>query len=141
MLHGNCLQFLVFEEGEPWYQTTKWIGDNLSQHYAMAKDYEGLALIIYWVQIVLYFLVLAVLFVGLIRKERIAYLLYGGAYLGFSYLSGWMISGGRYMLGCIPVFIILAKMKNGILRLILLLLCSLLFFIYSLLYMMGYAIM
>ena len=92
-------------------------------------------------QIALYFAVLAVLLYGVYKKERMAYLLYGGVYLGFSYLSGWMISGGRYMLCCVPIYIILAKLKDGLPRRLLLAGAALLFFLYSRMYLLGYAIM
>ena len=107
----------------------------------MAQQYPGLAEIIYWPQIVLFFLVLAVLFVGLYRKERISLVLYGGAYLGFCYLSGWMISGGRYMLCCVPVYIILSKTKDGPARKMLIFAAALLCFAYSLFYYRAHAIM
>lgn len=140
-LHGNCFQFLTFEAGEPWYQSSRWIGENIAQHFTMGHDYPGLAWIIYYVQIALYFGMLAVLLYGVHRKERMAYLLYGGVYLGFSYLSGWMISGGRYMLCCVPIYIILARLKDGIVRRFLLAGAALLFFLYSRLFLLGYAIM
>ena len=107
----------------------------------MAINYQGLSLIIYWVQIALYFIALAALFYGLWKKERMSYLLYGGAYLGFTYLSGWMISGGRYMLCCIPMMIVGADIKEGIFKKILFFAMGGLFFAYSIFYLMGYAIM
>ena len=140
-LWGNCFQFLKLEAGEPWYQSTQWVGENIAQHFNLGHDYPGLAWIIYYVQIALYFGVLAVLFFGLRKKERTAYLLYGGVYLGFSYLSGWMISGGRYMLCCVPVYIILSRLKDGLPRRFLLISAALLFFLYSRMYLLGYAIM
>lgn len=140
-LHGDFLKFLEFEAGEPWYQTSQWIGKNIAQHYQMAQDYSGLSLTIYWVQAALFFICLGVLMYGLFKKERVSYLLYGGAYLGFTYLSGWMISGGRYMLGCFPVMMILSKMKDDWPRRLLLMGAGMLFFAYSLFYLMGYAIM
>lgn len=141
LIHGNFFQFLIYEEGEPWYQTTRWLGDNLELHYDMARDYEALSLIIYYVQIALFFIALGVLFYGLMQNEKISYLLYGGVYLGFTYLSGWMISGGRYMLGCVPIFIVLAKVKSEFVRRMIFFAGSILFFAYSLFYLMGYAIM
>lgn len=140
-VHGNFFKFLEYEAGEPWYQTTRWIGENIAQHYDMAMNYHGLSLIIYWVQIALYFIALLTLFYGLWKKERISVLLYGGAYLGFTYLSGWMISGGRYLLCCFPVMMILAKIKDGLFRRLLFMGAGMLFFAYSLFYLMGYAIM
>lgn len=141
LLHGNWFQFLIYEADAPWYQSTRWIGDNIAQHYSMALSNSGLAWIIYWVQIALYFGILFVLFYGLKRKERMMYLLYGGAYLGFTYLSGWMISGGRYGLGCVPIFIILSKLRDGTARRFLFFIAGMLFFVYSLFYLQGFAIM
>lgn len=140
-LHGNAVKFLEFEAGDPWYQTTEWIGRNITQQYQMAVEHTGLSLTIYWVQIALYFIFLGVLILGFFRRERISYLLYGGAYLGFTYLSGWMISGGRYLLCCFPVIIIFARMKDGISKRLLFMGAGMLFFAYSLFYLMGFAIM
>ncbi len=140
-LHGNFTQFLVYEADAPWYQTTQWIGQNIAQQYGMALEYPGLDWIIYWPQIGLYFLALAALFYGLWRKERMSLLLYGGVYVGFTYLSGWMISGGRYLLGCVPLFVILAKVKSDMACRFLLLVFTLLFFAYSYFFLAGYAIM
>ncbi len=140
-LHGNPFQFLIYEAGEPWYQSTRWVGDNIAQHYHMALDYEGLSLFIYWVQIALYFLTLGILAYGLYKKEQTMYLLYGGVYLGFTYLSGWMISGGRYMLCCVPTYIVLSRLKEGPIKKLLMAAAGFLFFAYSLFYLRSYAIM
>ena len=140
-LHGNFLQFLKYEADPPWYQSTQWISSNIAQHYSLAQTYAGLRYIIYDVQVALYFLSLAVLIYGVYKKERVSYILYGAVYLGFTYLSGWMISGGRYMLCCVPLFIILAKMKEGVPKRLLFAGSAFLFFIYNLAYMSGVAIM
>ncbi|MBR4360329.1 MAG: hypothetical protein IKP32_06895 [Clostridia bacterium] len=140
-LHGNCLQFLQFEAGAPWYQSTRWIGENIATQFQMALDYSGLDWIIYWPQIILYAAALGVLLWGVRRKERISELVYGGVYLGFTYLSGWMISGGRYLMCCVPMYLILCKVKPGMARGLLFLGSGLLFFAYSLFYLIGYAIM
>ena len=140
-LHGDWFKFLQYEAAAPWYQSTQWIGRNIAQHYRMAVEYGGLGYIIYYVQIALYFSVLGVLIFGARRKENMMYLLYGAVYLGFSYLSGWMISGGRYMLGCVPVFIILSKLRDGLPRKLVLCISALLFFAYSLFFYKAHAIM
>lgn len=140
-LHGNPFQFLLYEAGEPWYQTTQWIGRNIAVQFGQALEYPPLGLFIYWVQIALYFFTLGVLLFGARRQERVAYLLYGGAYLGFTYLSGWMISGGRYMLCCVPVYLVLCKVRPGVGKKLHIAGEALLFFSYSLFYLQGFAIM
>lgn len=140
-LHGNAFQFMIFEEGEPWYQSTRWVGDNIFQQYINGLEFEGLEYIIYWPQIFLYFLCLGILLLGIRNGERMEYLLYGAVYLGFTYLSGWMISGGRYMLCCFPCYIVLARMKNEKVKMAALLGSAGFFFLYSLMFLQGYAIM
>lgn len=140
-LHGNAFQFLAYEAGEPWYQTTQWISRNISLQYSLSQQYEGLAWIIYLPQIALYFLVLLALLLGVKNRLPTSVILYGGAYLGFTFLSGWMISGGRYMLSCVPVYLCLSSVKSGTARRLLLLLFALTHVIYSLLFYMSYAIM
>lgn len=140
-MHGDPFQFLKYEAASPWFQSTKWIGENIAQQYGQALQYPSLSLFIYWVQIALYFVILCLLFVGIKRGERVSYLLYGGVYLGFSYLSGWMISGGRYMLCCVPIYLILCKLREGWRRNLLIAASGMVFFAYSLFYLRGFAIM
>ena len=140
-LHGNPTQFLLYEADAPWYQTARWIGSNIALQVDLAKEYAGLDWIIYWPQIILYFAALGVLFLGIWKRERTSLILYGGAYLGMTYLSGWMISGGRYLLGCVPLFVILPKIKSGMARRLVLMGFGVLFFAYSYFYLVGYAIM
>lgn len=141
IVQGDFFMFLQHEAAPPWYQTTKWVGDNLVSHYELGRAHEQLSFIIYDVQIVVFFLALALLFYGFFKKIRTSYLVYGGAYLGFTYLSGWMISGGRYVLGCIPLFIILASIPNENIKKAILYMMTLFFALYILLFMRGYAIM
>ena len=140
-LHGDPFKFMEYEAGEPWYQSTKWIAENISTQYHNALNFKGLETIIYWPQIVLYFLTLMLIFLGMKQGVRMEYLLYAGVYLGFTYLSGWMISGGRYMLCCFPVYLILAGMKNEKMRWASVIVSACFFFLYSLMFLQGYAIM
>ena len=141
VLHGDPFQFLRFEAGEPWYQTSEWVGRNIALQASLGKEYPGLAWIIYYPQIALYFLALCVLLLGVWQRQPVSLLLYGGAYLGFTYLSGWMISGGRYMLCCVPLYVILSALRRRTAQCGLLFFLALLHFIYSLLFFLGYSIM
>ena len=141
VLHGNPFQFMIYEEGEPWYQSTKWIAENIRSQYQNAQNFKGLETIIYWPQIVLYFGVIGLIFLGMKMDVRMEYLLYAGVYLGFTYLSGWMISGGRYMLCCFPVYLIVSQMKNEKIKWGILGASCVFYFLYSLMFLKGYAIM
>ena len=52
-----------------------------------------------------------------------------------------MISGGRYLLCCVPLFVILAKVKGDFARRFAILLFASLFFCYSYFFLAGHAIM
>ncbi len=80
----------------------------------MAQQYPGLAVFIYAAQLVLYLIAMGLLLYGLLSGAPTHVLLYGGAYLGMCYLSGWLISGPRYLFSCLPLFLLLARPKNRI---------------------------
>lgn len=109
---GEPFAFFDFLAAPPWYQTTRWIGANLAQHWQMALDYPGLAPFIYHAQLALYFIAMALLFFGLWKKCPTHWLIWGGAYLGMCYLAGWLISGGRYLFGCLPLYLIGASLPR-----------------------------
>lgn len=137
---GDCFIFLQHEAAEPWYQTTKWINENLAQHYDMALQYPGLSYIIYWVQIALYFIGIGALLYG-VKHVRTTYVVYGGIYMCMTYLSGWMISGGRYMMGCIPLYLIYASVEKPFVRRLILASSVMLMVFFSICFMQGQAIM
>ena len=107
---GSPTAFLRYQAAAPWYNTSQWISENLAQHYSLAVEYEGLGVFIYWPQIMLYFAGLALLFAGLKKGLRPSFIALGGAYMLMTYLHGWMISGPRYMLGCVPAYLCLAAL-------------------------------
>ena len=111
-LFGDPFAFLEFLAAPPWYQEIKWISTNLTQHWQMALDYPGLAPFIYHAQLILYFVAIALLLAGLWRKAPTHWLIWGGAYLGMCYLAGWLISGGRYVFGCLPLYLIDASLPR-----------------------------
>lgn len=141
LVFGDWFAFLEFQAAPPWYQTTRWIGDNLTQHWNLALEYPGLASFIYWPQILLYFAVLVLLAWGLVTGARTEWLIWGGAYLGMTYLAGWMISGPRYLFGCLPAFFLLARIRHTGLRAALCCLSGLALCAYAVLYLQGQAIM
>ena len=142
VLFGDWFRFLEYQKGTPWYQTSGFIPDNLNQHLNMAADNPGLAFIIYLPQFIMFIVAFALIFVGVKYKVRTSYLLHIAAYTVASYLSTWLISGGRYMLSCLMMFVPLALLaRNKIWRYGLIGLMSALNLFYFYLYIRGYAIM
>lgn len=138
---GDCFSFLKHQSAPPWYQSAQWINTNLTKDYGMAMEYRVLGYFIYWVQIVLFFVAVGVLLYGIRKKVRTCMIVYGGIYTCFCYLAGWLISGARYMLGCIPLFIVYAAVDNRIVRRAVLLFSTALCMLYTILFLQGQAIM
>ena len=67
--------------------------------------------------------------------------IYALAYFGMSYLSSWLISGGRYLFGCVGLFLALGSVRRPALRAALLAGEGALFLLYAVYYMQGQAIM
>ncbi len=140
---GSWFQFLEFQAAPPWYNGADFFVKNLAQHTDMAQQYyPQLALIIYIPQLILFFTSFALILYGCRRGIRTSYLLHAAAYTLISYTSSWLISGPRYMLGCIFMFLPLAKLaENKTARAILYALTFPFFFVFFILYLHGYAIM
>ncbi len=138
---GDYFSFLYYQKIEPWYNTSKWISMNLSQHYSMALEHPSLAYIIYWVQIVLFFTTVSLFFVGLKRNYSRYIIIYGVCYTIITYLHGWMINGPRYVMCCIPIYLIFPVIKNEYIKNIILALMGILTFFYTFCSLSGHAIM
>ncbi len=140
---GSWFQFLEFQAAEPWYNGADLFVKNLAQHVDMAQQYyPQLAFIIYIPQLILFFTSFALILYGCRKGIRTSYLLHAAAYTLISYTSSWLISGPRYMLGCIFMFLPLAILaENKTIRYILYVLTFSFFFVFFILYLHGYAIM
>jgi hypothetical protein len=88
---GRWTVYVAYELG-PLVFKGVWISVNLTQHDEMAQPYPGLAVFIYVAKLVLCFIVMDLLFYGSLSAAPAHMFLYGEAYLGMCYLSGWLIS-------------------------------------------------
>ena len=138
---GDWFAFRYYESIAPWWQTPQWLGDTLAQQFSMGVQYPGLANWIYWPQLFIYFIAAALLMAGWKRRLDNAHVLYGTAYLGMSYTASWLISGGRYMLGCTPMYLAAGSLKNRAVRALILGGELVMFLYYAACFMRGEAIM
>jgi hypothetical protein len=138
---GSFFAYQYYESLSPWWQTPQWLGTTVAQQWAMGQEYPVLATWIYWPQLALYFIGAALLLAGWHRGLDTGYLLYGTAYLGMCYTASWLISGGRYMLGCVPMFLCVGQLEKRWLRVGILLMELVFFFMYNYYFMQGQAIM
>ena len=140
-VQGEFFRYLDHQSAAPWYQTARWFGANLVQQYGMALDYPGLARFIYLPQLVLYFVGVAALGYLFWRGTAPAAAVYALAYFGMSYLSSWLISGGRYLFGCLGLYLALGSVRRPWVRGLLLAAEGGFLLLYAVYYMQGQAIM
>lgn len=138
---GQWFAFRFYESQSPWWQTAQWVGKTVGQQWAMAHEYESIARWIYWPQLALYFLGAALLYLGWRGQQETALTLYGTGYLGMSYTASWLISGGRYMLGCAPMFLAVGGIQRRALRWALLAAEMVFFVLFNVYFMQGQCIM
>lgn len=138
---GDCFKFVEYEAAAPWYNNSKWISDSIATSYSTGMSHFSLSMIIYWPQIIMFFIAVAAIFVGAGTKVRTSYLLFIGAYVGATYFHGWMLSGGRYISSCLPLYVVYASIENKYVKNIILLIEAILAFVYAVLWMQGQAIM
>ncbi len=141
-LFGDWFKFLEFQKSAPWYQESGFIPENLMGHLGMSVDHPGLAIIMYIPQFLVFVLAFAMIFAGVKYKVRTSYLLHIAAYTVASFLSTWLISGGRYMLSCLMMFVPMAVLaKNKVWRYVITVTMTALGLIMFYLYISGFAIM
>ena len=141
-LFGDWFKFLEFQAAAPWYQKAGFFVENLQQHMDMAIQYPYLAFIIYLPQVLVFLAAFLLIFAGVKYKVRTSYLLHIAAYAMASYMSTWLISGGRYMLSCFMMFIPMGLLaRNKIWKAALLAVSGGLYILMFYLYIKGYAIM
>ena len=138
---GDFFAYQYYESIEPWWQTPQWLGTTVAQQWSMALSHPGLAGWIYWPQLLLYFIAAALLFAGWKNRLDMPYIIYGVACLGMCYTASWLISGCRYMLGCVPMFLCVGQVKRSGLRGVILLAELLCFGMFYYWYAQGQAIM
>ncbi len=138
---GSFFKFVEYEEAEPWYNRSVWVADSLATSYNTGSGNFTLSMFLYWPQIIMYFIAVLALFVGAYKKVRTSYLVFIGAYTGLTYFQSWMLSGGRYISSCIPLYVVYAAIDNKYVKNTLLLVTGILNIFIAILWLQGQAIM
>jgi hypothetical protein len=141
LVQGDWFAYITHQSNPPWYQTAKWVNDNLSQHLDFGIKYPGLGPILYYAQFAAFFLAVALLMYSAVKNFRTSYIIYGLAYTTVTYLAGWMLSGGRYMMTLAPLYMMCAQVKNETVKMAILFAGGVLLVILSTLYLLNYSIM
>ena len=142
IVQDDWFAFVAHLKAPPWWQGADWVGNNIAQHFAMSEQHLSLGIYIYWPQIVGFFTSLALLAWALRKGLRTSWIIYGLASLTLSYTASWLISGPRYLLGNLSLFLLLsAFVQNELKRLLVYSFFSFLLVFYTISFWQGQAIM
>lgn len=138
LITGNWFTFLKYQR-EHWCNAMNVnIYDNLKTLLSCAFTWKPVDTACMFIPpIVLAFFIVLLVFYAL-RKVRISYLAYILLYLFICFSATWLISGGRYMAGVFPVYLITALMaRNRFSDLILTLISSIGLCCYTIAFVIG----
>lgn len=127
MIYGTLIYLAInyFVEGDPlrfmYYQKSNWsnslcpIWEAVSYiiSYAVRGWYTSIGMSLWIPELILFFVYIAAFVYGIIKKMRPTYLAYLLSYFLLTYSSTWLISGGRYVLSALPVFMLYGKFLTG----------------------------
>ena len=117
---GEPFGFLRYQR-EVWFHEIRWFGENLASQLGSALTMPDMRLTTFVPEIVLYFLGCFGLSALFLRERRSPEGVYAVAFLGMSYISSWLISGARYMYGCVGLYLLPGLIRQRWLRVALLL--------------------
>ncbi len=142
IVQGDWFAFVEHLKAPPWYQGAAWVGDNIAQHFAMSEDHYPLGFYIYWPQILGFLGSMALLGWAIRNGVRTSWIIYGLASLTLSFTASWLISGARYLLGNLSIFLLLSVyVQNELKRLLVYSVFSFLLVFYTIAFWQGQSIM
>ncbi len=141
---GDCFKFLEYQH-DFWYHSFCYFGQGLQNVWGeVLGDYRTLAeKADTYVPQALSYTFSALLLLICCRRHRSVYTLYYAMYFIISASNDWILSGARYTLVTLPLYIMLAErvQKNDLLALGLIVTSTILYGIYSTMYIAYHSIM
>lgn len=138
---GDFLAFQEYQAAAPFYNSAKWVSEGLSTSYGVGIENYSLSLILYWPQIILFFVSVTLVLFGIYKKVRTSYLAFLGVFVLVTYLQGWMISGARYVSSCFVMYVVMASIDNKLVKYFMYMISGMLCICLMTFWIQGYAIM
>ncbi|MBQ2935510.1 MAG: glycosyltransferase family 39 protein [Lachnospiraceae bacterium] len=110
LIEGDIFRFMYYQQNH-WNHTVGpfWETVRYSAAYAADGWYQSTGMGLWVPQFVLFFVLLGAIIYGFRKKLRPTYLVYLIAYALVTYSSTWLISGGRYTLSTLPLFMLAGR--------------------------------
>ena len=108
-VEGNPLQFMIYQK-EHWAQTMVFPTTTLQTIWSNGTNSQTpwvMKIGLWYPELLLFVFSVLILILGR-KKVSSMYLSYGIAYMWLTYSASWLLSAGRYLSVCIPIFVVLA---------------------------------
>lgn len=114
LVEGNPFQFMDYQRNH-WGHIPCMMPQAVGALFSYVKNgwFRSVAMAIWIPELLLFFLYLICIIYGFFKKMRITYLAYLISFLVLTYSSAWMLSGGRYTLSALPVFMLGGQWMSG----------------------------
>lgn len=112
-VEGNAFAFMKYQE-EHWGHTVGPIWNTIGYMFGYLTSEPGStnSLCIWWPQMILFFVLIAAIIYGIATRMRLSFLAYLVAFFLVTYSSTWLISGARYTIVILPLFVLIGHLIN-----------------------------
>lgn len=119
LVEGNPFAFLEYQQSN-WHHTLGpvWHTVKYMYEYSVGDTDISTKLVMWWPQLFLFFVVFASIIYAIIKKMRPSFITIMVVLYLVTYSSTWLISGGRYVMSILPLFIVEGQLlsKHPVLR-------------------------
>jgi len=111
---GNPFQFMIYQR-EHWGHVNTYFANTVKDvfQYALNFSQSDNMLASIWIPEALIFILAAALIIYGVRRHNLIYTAYLLVYTIVNYSVTWLISGSRYMLCALPIFVILGEIGEN----------------------------
>lgn len=105
---GNPFQFLYYQRTH-WSNVSQYFGQTISDQFRLIySQYITAVSTIFLSNVVAFAFAIFLLAYACIKRLQVTYIVYTLGYVFISFSPSWLLSGARYVVVCIPLFIFLA---------------------------------
>jgi len=108
-VEGDFFRFRYYQK-EHWYHTTTYISNCISEILAYLRAEDNQHIIEIWLPELVIFMLAVACIIYSLRRQPLRYSAFLIVYTVLNYSVTFLISGGRYMLCALPVFVVLSQM-------------------------------
>ena len=106
---GDAFRFMYYQ-ADHWHNTSQYFGATMLDQFRLIADFGAHPLTVGTLvpNVLAFTLAIGLLLYACVSRLNVIYIVYTVGYILVSFAPSWLLSGGRYMVACVPLFIFLA---------------------------------